>query len=89
MHMFLPCPPPVARIRVPRIAPGDMGPSRPLGDPESLPPDPAPPQPHEPGDPVRAPKPREPDLPAIDPHDPGLPLPRIGEPGAPLRCWFN
>jgi len=90
MHMFLPCPPMIAPIRMPRIGPvGGMGPSKPVGDPESLPPDPNPPQPYDPDDPVRAPRPREPDLPAIDPHDPGLPMPRISEPGTPLRCWFN
>lgn len=90
MRMFLPCPPRVAPIRVPRIAPlGLTIPSKPVGDPESLPPDPTPPQPYEPTDPVRAPRPREPDQPAIDPHDPGMPMPRIREPGLPLRCWFN
>lgn len=90
MHMFLPCPPAIAPIRMPRIVPrGGLGPSKPVGDPESLPPDPTPPQPYDPGDPVRAPNPREPDLPAVDPHSPGLPMPRIGEPGVPLFCWFN
>jgi hypothetical protein len=88
MQMFLPCPPLVPAIRVPRITPRG-GPSKPVGDPESLPPDPMPAQPYDPTDPVHAPRPREPDLPAIDPHDPGMPMPRIGEPDMPARCWFN
>lgn len=90
MQMFLPCPPPIAPIRMPRIGPiGGMTPSKPVGDPESLPPDPTPPQPYDPGDPVRAPRPREPDQPAIDPHDPGMPMPRIDDPAVPAFCWFN
>jgi hypothetical protein len=90
MHAFLPCPPPYTPIRLPRIAPiGGMTPSKPVGDPESLPPDPTPPQPYDPGDPVRAPRPREPDQPAIDPHDPGMPMPRIDDPVASAFCWFN
>lgn len=90
MHVFLPCPPLVNPIRVPRMPPpGSMVPSKPVGDPESLPPDPTPPQPYDPGDPVRAPRPREPDMPAIDPHEPGIPIPRIGEPGTPLCRWLN
>lgn len=51
-------------------------PSRPVGDPESLPPDPTPPPSRDPGDPVRAPKPRDPDLPAV-------------EPGGPARRWLH
>lgn len=90
MHLFLPCPPPLAPRRALRMPwPHGMGPSKPVGDPESLPPDPTPVQPRDPGDPVRAPRPREPDLPAIDPHDPGLPTPRIGAPVAPMRCRLN
>jgi hypothetical protein len=38
---------------------------------------------------VRAPRPRDPDMPAIDPQDPGMPTPRIGEPATPLRRWLN
>ena len=90
MHQLLPCPPLISPYRVPRMPPpGAMTPSKPVGDPESLPPDPTPQQPYDPGDPVRAPRPREPDLPAIDPHDPGMPMPRIGEPSMPMPRWLN
>lgn len=90
MRVSLPCSPRIAPIRVPRLALlGLAVPSKPVGDPESLPPDPAQPQPYEPTDPVHAPRPREPDQPAIDPHDPGMPMPRIREPDRAARCWLN
>lgn len=87
MHAFLPCPP-RASIRLPRPPLHVMAPSKPVGDPELLPPDPTPPRPHDPTEPVHAPRPREPELPAIDPYDPGLPTPRIGDLCGPVHCWL-
>lgn len=53
-------------------------PTQPVGDPVPRPSTPQPTPQREPEDPVRAPHPREPELPAIDPHEPGLPDTRIG-----------
>ena len=55
-----------------------MQPAQPVGDPEPYPPHPGTPAPPSgPDAPVHAPRPSEPELPAIDPHQPGLPDPRI------------
>jgi hypothetical protein len=55
-------------------------PTHPVGDPEPNPTTPEPPAPSRgPDEPVHAPRPSEPELPAIDPHEPGLPDPRIGD----------
>ena len=53
-------------------------PTQPVGDPVPRPSTPQPTPQREPEDPVQAPHPREPELPAIDPHEPGLPDTRIG-----------
>jgi hypothetical protein len=53
-------------------------PTQPVGDPVPRPGTPQPTPHREPEDPVQAPHPREPELPAIDPHEPGLPDTRIG-----------
>lgn len=61
-----------------RHAPLQMLPTQPVGDPVPRPNTPQPTPQRDPSDPVQAPHPREPELPAIDPHEPGLPDTRIG-----------
>ena len=61
-----------------RHAPLQAIPTQPVGDPVPRPSTPQPTPQRDPSDPVQAPHPREPELPAIDPHEPGLPDTRIG-----------
>lgn len=61
-----------------RRAPRQAIPTQPVGDPVPRPSTPQPSPQRDPSNPVQAPHPREPELPAIDPHEPGLPDTRIG-----------
>ncbi len=70
--------------------PIDMAPAHPVGDPEPSPPTPGPPAPQRgPDEPVHAPRPSEPELPAVDPHEPGMPNPRVGDPRGGARFYVR
>jgi hypothetical protein len=80
-------------------------PTQPVGDPVPNPGTPQPTPQRDPSEPVQAPHPREPELPAIDPHEPGLPDTRIGSlydeqlyeelcvgdppPSSSVPCWLS
>lgn len=70
-----------------QVWPVNTMPAHPSGDPEPRPPTPTPPTPQpypDPTNPVHAPTPRSPEIPAVDPHNPMVPNPRIDTPG-----WGN
>lgn len=84
-------------------APLQAIPTQPVGDPVPRPSTPQPSPQRDPSDPVQAPHPREPELPAIEPREPGLPDTRIGNlydedlyealsigdpPSSTVHCWL-
>jgi hypothetical protein len=81
------------------VVPLQALPTQPVGDPVPRPSTPEPSPQRDPSEPVQAPHPREPELPAIEPHEPGLPDTRIEDlyeemcigdppPSSRVQCWL-